>query len=496
MDATSLFFVIVVVVLGGPLAYFADQLGRKLGKKRLSVLGLRPRHTATLLTVSAGILIPLITVLVMVGLSSGVREWVLHGSRALEEKRQLEIDKVRLRGDIKDQDRRLKEGGVKLGDIDLKYRHELGLAKALERRTKVLSKQIKELNTRLDKQRKILAGRELDVKRLTAEVKLRAASIASINAELAQRQAELKTARSSYNKLNKEYLELDQNRTKLDQQNQQLQGQIDRLKPEIEDLKTQRAEQERQLGQAKDDLITAQGELTKTKNELVTAQDDFKKFAGAWINEPMIYAKDTEVVRLTVEPGLSADDARRAVETLLSMAREEGLHREAGSTEDINLADFISIQRPVPMTPIEVKSNLIRRILNLREPAVLIATTPVNVFRTQPVPLVASLKPNPLVYRAGQTIAETRIDGRKEWADVFQQLGVFLSERVTQQAITDQMIPRVREGTPPFGEINTRQISDVVDAIRAEGRSVRLRAVAKVDTHAADPLQLEFKVVK
>src|SRR3954471_22386668 len=73
--------------LGGVIAYFADRLGRNLGKKRLSLFGLRPRHTAELLTVAAGALIPVITIVIVMVVSRDVREWLLNGPAIVQQQR-------------------------------------------------------------------------------------------------------------------------------------------------------------------------------------------------------------------------------------------------------------------------------------------------------------------------------------------------------------------------------------------------------------------------
>ena len=41
----------LLAVMGGVIAFIADKLGSKIGKKKLSVFGLRPHDTSVLLTV-------------------------------------------------------------------------------------------------------------------------------------------------------------------------------------------------------------------------------------------------------------------------------------------------------------------------------------------------------------------------------------------------------------------------------------------------------------
>ena len=63
----------VLVVTGGAIAFIGDRLGTKIGKKRLSIFGLRPRHTSMVITVFTGICITTLTFAVMAVVSENVR---------------------------------------------------------------------------------------------------------------------------------------------------------------------------------------------------------------------------------------------------------------------------------------------------------------------------------------------------------------------------------------------------------------------------------------
>lgn len=54
------FFIIGILIASGLFAYLGDILGTKIGKKRISILGLRPRHTGSVITAITGITIALV----------------------------------------------------------------------------------------------------------------------------------------------------------------------------------------------------------------------------------------------------------------------------------------------------------------------------------------------------------------------------------------------------------------------------------------------------
>ncbi|MFA6850455.1 MAG: DUF3084 domain-containing protein [Selenomonadaceae bacterium] len=65
--------IIVLIITGGVIAFIGDRLGTKIGKKRLSVFGLRPRHTSILITILTGICITTLTFGIMAAVSENVR---------------------------------------------------------------------------------------------------------------------------------------------------------------------------------------------------------------------------------------------------------------------------------------------------------------------------------------------------------------------------------------------------------------------------------------
>ena len=65
--------ILILAVVGGLIAFIGDKLGSKIGKKKLSVFGLRPYHTSVLMTVITGILIASITLVTMAVASDSAR---------------------------------------------------------------------------------------------------------------------------------------------------------------------------------------------------------------------------------------------------------------------------------------------------------------------------------------------------------------------------------------------------------------------------------------
>jgi uncharacterized protein (DUF3084 family) len=65
--------IIVLTIAGGMIAYAGDRIGMKVGRKRLSIFGLRPKYTSMVITIITGVVIAGCTLLVLSLASENVR---------------------------------------------------------------------------------------------------------------------------------------------------------------------------------------------------------------------------------------------------------------------------------------------------------------------------------------------------------------------------------------------------------------------------------------
>jgi len=98
----------VLIVLSGAIALVGNAVGRNIGRRRLSLFGLRPRYTAQVITVLTGMLITVTTLLVVLALSQEARVALFRLNEVLRETRRLEEE-------IHRQEERLRQ--LALGDI-------------------------------------------------------------------------------------------------------------------------------------------------------------------------------------------------------------------------------------------------------------------------------------------------------------------------------------------------------------------------------------------
>ncbi len=117
----SLILVFTLIVISGLIAFVGDWVGLKIGKKRVTIFGLRPHYTAIFITIISGILITIITVTILAVSSNDVRT-ALFGMEELKEKlsylsREVELRNTQLSTTKED----LKEKTTQLQEMEEKY---------------------------------------------------------------------------------------------------------------------------------------------------------------------------------------------------------------------------------------------------------------------------------------------------------------------------------------------------------------------------------------
>ena len=65
--------ILILLFIGGLIAYVGDKIGMKVGKNRLSLCGLRPKYSSIIITILTGIIIALLSIGLMMAASQRAR---------------------------------------------------------------------------------------------------------------------------------------------------------------------------------------------------------------------------------------------------------------------------------------------------------------------------------------------------------------------------------------------------------------------------------------
>lgn len=395
------FVIVLLLTLCGFIAYMGDLLGRRLGKKRLSVFGLRPKHTAILLTVVTGVLIAGFTFGAALITVPGFRQAVVHSERLMRQNRDLARENA---------EKQQANGRLVAENQDLAGS-----------------------NKSLVEQNRKLAGEN-------SQLQTESTRLASLNAQLKSANAQLSTGNRRLSAENKSLI-VQRNR---------LATERTRLSEETTALRL------REYVFRKDELLDRRPFPPNPPAEVVA--DEFRNL--------LLSAEDQVAKR-----NLSPRGGSPAV--TLVPPRESGLRA----------ADRES-----------VRAWLIQRTREFRgRPVAIWAVVDKNCVRGQALQVRIECFANDVVFRKGEEVAHTQVDGADTPGVILMKFIGFLQSTVRDEATRPprSMIATEEQG---IGEMNPDAVLDICNRIREVGGPAVIYARARTDTRRAGPLNLEFEV--
>lgn len=535
MDLFSLGFVLLILVASGVIAYFADRLGKKLGKKRLSLWGLRPKHVATLGTVAMGVMVSFLTIVIVAAASRDAREWLVQGRGLLVEQEKLKKEIKNLQDQRREADeakgqstRELAETRQQLGGAESQVKVQKGLLASTRIKRDALNAEVARLTSEVSRTNGVLKAVRSEYRRSQIALKATSARLIAVQRQATTAEGNLALAKKSLTvvqtNLNvalkrqketaelsfetyKKTLELGSQVKDLEALVKTREGVVDSLRTQTVELGARRKEAEDRNAEAQEKYLALQALLDKTGerivqlNETAASMESFLS-STTFISRTgaMTFRKGEEVARMVVPGGADVGQVANALSGLLRAARIEAEdrgakgHKDGGRTYEV--ADVFDRQDPktkVVVSAEGLKRSVISRAVGRGEDQVLVATSSLNAFTGEPVSLDVAVMLNPVIYHRNDMVAEARIDGSLTDDRILAQLSEFIRSRVRERATQDRLIPRAWNAAP-FGEVPTADLFNVMRDVKKAGRSVRVQALAEADTRAADPLRLEFRV--
>lgn len=197
----GLALIAVLAVMGGAIAYIGDKLGTKVGKKKLSMFGLRPKHTSIIVTIVTGILIAASTLGILSLTSRDVRT-ALFGMEALKN------NLARLSQEVAVKNNELETSRAAL-------QAKIAEFSTLDARVKESAKQLAEITDELSQ--------------VTDERDRTVAALSKVQADYATAKGDLTKATKEISALQTTKAELDKRVASLNEAKVSLQSDVDRL---------------------------------------------------------------------------------------------------------------------------------------------------------------------------------------------------------------------------------------------------------------------------
>ena len=166
----GLTLILVLAIMGGAIAFIGDKLGSKIGKKRLSIFGLRPYHTSVLMTVITGIMIAAATLGVLAVTSKDVKTALFGMEKLKTELIALNNDKLTAQQELADKNKLI-------ASLDNQIKETTSSLEEMQRERDAINAQLLALQERY-------AQADTDLAAMKAEVETLEASREKLNAEI------------------------------------------------------------------------------------------------------------------------------------------------------------------------------------------------------------------------------------------------------------------------------------------------------------------------
>jgi len=515
MPIRTIIIGIIFIVVSGFIAYFGDWLGRYLGKRRISVWGLRPRHTAMLITSFTGSLIALLTIVAVLATAQTFREIIVRGERILEQSRQLQRRYARLSSEYTQIQQRYEEAVQRVREQQQQMEENMRQLRQQQQQLEEVRQQLQqrrlqvaELNRRIAEQSKelqILQKQNATLKASSEQLRRTNAQLRQTNAQLERQGQFLREQNTLYQQNNTELasqnMQYASENVRLNSENARLQQQAAQLRQQTEQL----AQQSRQLQQQADTLRGTIAQLQAQEEELRGLIERLEQIK----EKPIIARKDEEIARRVIPNGLSLRATRNEIYRLLVEAGRIAQARGA-SAGTAHRAAYVPLKRVSMPSPAGSSTEVVadeavsvevlaEQIARSDVPVVVLAVAVRNSVAGEPIQV--ELKPyrNRFVYRKDEEIARVRVWSGRSTGEIVNTLIEFLRDEVRSRAIEAGIIPQIgAEGEPSVGTVSSVEITDLADRIVREGRGryVNVVVVADADTYSADSLRLRFRIVQ
>lgn len=517
---------VMTVLMGGLIAYNGDLIGRKYGKRRLSLFGLRPKHTAILITSVTGVLISALTTGVLFLLVPPVREVILEGEHALAQNVRLAAQNAHLgetNAQLADQNRQAKAEHLKSQQALQSANARLAQSEARYQQTEA---QYRQIQKQLERARSLLAGTQTALNRARNQLRLTRAEnrkLLTQNASLERQNSDLAAANvdlsDANDRLERRRDELERQNTKLAQYNAELAttnsslaAQNQKLIRENEDLDKQIANLSRAreaLSRTVDvlrgasDVIaaTSQRSIQELESRLQELQDSY----SALRNRRVVIHGGEDLARTVVPADASPEQVRRIIEELMHQAGLTALARGATPGQGVRAVQVVDREyfAPTPsggVVPIQVTEAdridaMVSRLAWSPNSVCLLALAVANTVENEPAAIDLQPFTNRLIFKKGQRLLSRRLDAAQPSEQIFTELVEFLKS-AGQSALEQGMIPHIdpATGQPQVGSLGGAELVKLVARIRERGQPVKITALAASDTNAADPLKLDFRI--
>ena len=508
--STPLFLLLGLTVATCVIAYWSDNLGKKLGKKRISLFNLRPRQTATLITMASSVVIMLLTLAVLLGFNRSLRESLLRydalkansirvrqdNVRLSQANEDLEKRQTKLAADIEQSRKRLEEAGRAATRANAKLASTQTELHDAQRKVSVAEKAV----TGARRAEKIARGNETSAQRSASLAQRKLAreqrALSRVNQQLATAQTRLTTTKTrlattttqlartttQYKMASARAAKASARAWKSGAELVAQQARLAEQQAKVEELRKLRDEQETVVH----DLVATRGQLEQNIANLgiVAAQiatDQVAVIPGQVFAERMVLAHSKQQEILPLLHSLLAEGNKAVASsgrTLQLAPVEKSVGNQKvkveGAEIPVHFANYLSTSD----VPVSVRL-VATRYFAASEDVILATLVPLRVRR---------------VFARGEVIAATTIDGNQGDAEIFRQLLALVDARGAEVARQRGLAPVLAPEENLYAGDTRERIFEALRRIQSGGGPSAVRLVAADDISTVDQLRVKIEV--
>lgn len=387
--------IFVLIVMGGLIAFLGDKIGSKVGKKRMTLFGLRPKYTSIIVTIISGVLISFMTIAVLAVASENVR--------------------------------------VALFGLNQLYA------------------EMDELNTEIAAKNKALADGQRQLQERTREVAEMDAKMQNISEELGC----------------------------VEDQRNYMEGQLSVVQDAYEKAQASVHASAEEIKA----LETTKNELTGTISKLDQERTILLQNIAAIREGTVIFRAGQIISSAVVDEHMTQENASQVLASILNdinTALRERLNIQDDKAIVVRVLkkDFDDAVGQITQSPVK---KLIR------------ITAAENIILGESTVVDFDIHDNVKVYAAGEAVYEADMDGERyrNYSNYDLRVLHFLKD-INGVAAAKGVLPDPITGN--IGQLDTREMLDVIQRVKELGGRCRLTAVAKHDIYTAGPVVIDVKV--
>lgn len=455
---SGLVLIAAVLVLGGVLATAGDRIGMRVGKARLSLFNLRPRQTATLVTIMTGGLISATTLGILFAVSDQLRTGVFELQEIQDDLATARIDVANARAEK--------------GQIEDELDEAISEQAAAQRRLEQINQS---LEAAVDRQA-----------RTEAQLDQAQDQLGQVEANFRQAQNQLRQISQQTSSLRSEIQQLQTERQELIVQRDQVRLQIAERDREIAERDQSIAERDQAIAEREALLRELEDQRAFLRQEVLTLEREFQGLRQGNVallrNQPL-----TSGVLRIVEPTA----APQAVDQLLREANRLALQRIRPGIADTN-------SQVIQITNAEVE-QLINQIRDGREYVVRILSAgnyvvgePCALAGEACIQVFASAAVNQVVFSQGEIVAATSVDASTMTDDR-------LIDRINLLIAASQFRARqagIVADTIQIADGRTETVISFFEQLKSFNQPLDIRAVSSDITYTAGPVRIELVAVR